>query len=90
MADAAEVTENMTDVCHGTSSRFKLPTLDMRGTPLGVDVRLSAKLGHTPGVNTGILHVSDGSGQVGAGVATAPLECFTDAALELAHRLSGV
>jgi hypothetical protein len=88
MADAAEVTENMTDVCHGTSSRFKLPTLDMRGTPVGVDARLVAKLGQTPKVTTGILHVSDGAGQVGAGVATAPLGCFTDAVLDLARRLA--
>jgi hypothetical protein len=88
MADAAEVTENMTDICHGTSSRFKLPTLDMRGTPVGVDARLVAKLGQTPKVNTGILHISDGTGQVGAGVATAPLGCFSDAVLDLARRLT--
>jgi hypothetical protein len=88
MADAAEVTENMTDICHGASSRFRLPTLDMRGTPVGVDARLIAKLGQTPKVNTGILHISDGVGQVGAGVATAPLGCFTDAALDLARRLA--
>ena len=88
MADAAEVTENMTDICYGTSSRFKLPTLDMRGTPVGVDARLIAKLGQSPKVNTGILHVSDGTGQVGAGVATAPLGCFTDAVLDLARRLT--
>jgi len=87
MADAAEATENMADICHGTSSRFKLPTLDMRGTPVGVDARLVAKLSLTPTVNTGILHVSDGTGQVGAGVATAPLGCFTDAALDLDRRL---
>jgi hypothetical protein len=59
----------------------------MRGTPVGVDARLIAKLGITPKINTGILHVSDGLGQVGAGVATAPLDCFTDAVLDLAHRL---
>jgi hypothetical protein len=88
MADAAEVTENMTDICHGTSSRFKLPTLDMRGTPVGVDARLITKLSQTPKVNTGILHISDGTGQVGAGVATAPLGCFSDAARDLARRLA--
>jgi hypothetical protein len=88
MAGAVEVTENMADICHGESSRFKLPTLDMRGTPLGVDARLIAKLGQTPKVNTGILHVSAGTGQVGAGVATAPLSCFTDAVLALAHHLT--
>ena len=39
--------------------------------------------GVTPKVTTGILHASDGSGQVGAGVATAPVECFRSALLAL-------
>jgi hypothetical protein len=69
------------------SSRFKLPTLDYRGTPVGVDARLVTKLGLTPKVNTGILHVSDGTGQVGAGVATAPIDCFSAAVSDLAGRL---
>lgn len=87
MADAIAVTEDMVDVCHGVSTRFKLPTLDYRGTPVGVDARLVAKLGITPKVNTGILHASDGSGQIGAGVATAPIECFRAAVVDLAERL---
>jgi hypothetical protein len=87
MADAVAVTEDMVDVCHGISSHFKLPTLDYRGTPVGVDARLVTKLGLTPKVNTGILHVSDGTGQVGAGVAAAPLACFTAATQDLAGRL---
>jgi hypothetical protein len=86
MAHAVAVTEDMTDVCVGTSSRFKLPTLDNRGTPVGVDARLVAELGVTPKVNTGILHVSSGTGQVGAGVATAPVTCFVDAVRDLATR----
>lgn len=87
MAAAVEATETMADICVGTSSRFKLPTLDGRGTPLGVDARLVTKLDTTPKVNTGILHASDGSGQVGAGVATAPWQCFAAATAELADRL---
>jgi hypothetical protein len=57
------------------------------GTPLGVDVRKVVELGITPKVTTGILHVDAGTGQVGAGVATAPIECFTDALLALAGRI---
>lgn len=86
MADALAATDSMADICHGTSSRFKLPALDMRPTPVGVDARMVAKLGTTPKVNTGILHARDGAGQVGAGVATAPFSCFTDAVLDLARR----
>lgn len=88
MAHAVAVTEEMADVCAGTSSRIKLPTLDNRGTPVGVDVRLVTETGITPKVNTGILHVSAGTGQVGAGVATAPLDCFAEAARHLARDLA--
>ena len=83
MADAARVTEAMRRICAGESSRFKLPTMDFRGTPLGVDVRRVVETGVTPKVNTGILHVHAGLGQVGAGVATAPAAAFRDALLSL-------
>jgi Protein of unknown function (DUF1116) len=86
MRDALRATEDMAAVCVGTSSRFKLPTLDYRGTPVGVDARKVVELGITPKVNTGVLHVSDGTGQVGAGVATAPVACFRAALLDLDRR----
>lgn len=88
MADAVATTEEMDRICAGRSSRFKLPLLDFRGTPIGVDVRKVVELTSTPKVTTGILHVSDGSGQVGAGVAAAPIECFVDALIDLDHRLT--
>jgi len=75
-ADAVAMTEAMTAVCAGRSSRFTLPSLEYRGTPIGVDVRRVVELGLPPRVTTGILHASSGVGQIGAGVATAPLECF--------------
>jgi hypothetical protein len=84
MADAARATEEMREICLGTSSRFKLPPLDFTGSPLGVDVRLVDETGIRPKVTTGILHVSSGAGQIGAGVATAPVEGFRDVLLRLA------
>ncbi len=89
MSDAAAVTANMARICAGASTRLRLPVLDNQGTPLGVDVRKVVETGITPAVNTGIVHASDGSGQVGAGVAHAPLACFVEALHELDHRLSG-
>ena len=56
-----------------------------RGTPLGVDVRRVVELDTTPEVTTGILHVSSGAGQIGAGVATAPAACFHEAVAALAR-----
>ncbi|HVL85978.1 MAG TPA: DUF1116 domain-containing protein [Pseudonocardia sp.] len=88
MADAAAATEGFRAICAGTSSRFTLPAMGFTGTPLGVDARKVVELGITPKVTTGILHASDGSGQVGAGVATAPIECFTAALHDLAVRVA--
>jgi hypothetical protein len=86
MADALATTEDMDRVCVGRSSRFKLPILDFRGTPVGVDVRKVVELGITPKVTTGILHAQEG-GQIGAGVAQGPMACFRDPLLDLDRRL---
>jgi hypothetical protein len=86
MADAVATTDDMDRVSVGRSSRFKLPILDFRGTPVGVDVRKVVELGITPKVTTGILHAQQG-GQIGAGVAHGPMACFRDALLDLDARL---
>ncbi|WP_343905111.1 DUF1116 domain-containing protein [Nocardioides aquiterrae] len=88
MSHAIAATRSMQRICAGESARFRLPILDNVGTPLGVDVRKVVELGITPAVNTGIIHATDGSGQVGAGVAWAPLGCFVDALLDLDRRLA--
>jgi Protein of unknown function (DUF1116) len=87
MARAAAATEAMGRICLGRSARFKLPFLDQRGSPVGVDLRKVVETGVTPSINTGILHRSAGTGQVGAGVASAPLACFEQALLALDERL---
>ncbi|GEL20872.1 YlbE family protein [Pseudonocardia asaccharolytica] len=88
MADAAAATEGFRAICAGSSSRFTLPPMGFAGTPLGVDVRKVVESGITPKVTTGILHAHDGSGQIGAGVATAPLDCFVAALHDLDRRLT--
>lgn len=89
MAAAAAATDAFRAICAGASTRFTLPPLEFAGTPLGVDVRRVVETGITPKITTGILHVDAGTGQVGAGVATAPISCFTAALLDLADRLQG-
>ncbi len=83
MADARAVTEQISHISVGRSSRFTIPTLDYAGTPVGVDIRKVVELQITPSVNTGILHKTDGTGQVGAGVAVAPIDVFRDALVAL-------
>jgi len=89
MADAVTMTDRMASICVAESTRFKLPTRNYRGTPIGVDVRRVVELDTTPKVTTGILHATSGVGQIGAGVATAPVECFRAALRALAHRRCG-
>ncbi len=87
MSDAIAATRSMQRICYGESTKFRLPILDNVGTPVGVDVRRVVELSITPAVNTGIIHASAGTGQVGAGVAWAPLQCFVDAMLDLDRRI---
>lgn len=87
MSDAIAATRSMQRICAGESTKFRLPILDHVGTPVGVDVRRVVELAITPAVNTGIIHATEGTGQVGAGVAWAPIACFTEALLDLDRRL---
>jgi Protein of unknown function (DUF1116) len=87
LADALERTRMMDDICLTRSERFRIPTLDGEGTPLGVDARRCLETGTTPLINTGILHRVDG-GQIGAGIARVPLEPFRDALLALTGELA--
>jgi Protein of unknown function (DUF1116) len=88
MQDARATTEELDIVCAARSTRLRIPVLDGRGTPLGVDARRVVEFGVTPKITTGVLHASAGSGQIGAGVATAPLSCFVDAVMALDRRLA--
>jgi hypothetical protein len=81
LAEALATTETMREICAGEHPVFRIPTLDDRGSPVGVDVRRVVETGVTPIINTGIAGRRAGTGQVGAGVVRAPLGCFT-AALE--------
>jgi hypothetical protein len=77
--DALETTLEMYEICFAEHRHFTLPSLDFRGTPLGIDVRRVAETGILPRLNTGIAHKEPGIGMVGAGVLRAPEQCFTDA-----------
>ena len=87
MADARAVTQETSHISVGRSSRFTIPALDYAGTPVGVDIRKVVELQITPSVSTGILHRTDGTGQVGAGIAVAPIDVFRDALVAMDARL---
>jgi hypothetical protein len=84
--DAVRATEEMSEICVGEHPHFRIPYLDERGTPVGIDIRKVVETGITPLVNTGIAGKVPGTGQIGAGVARAPLACFHQALEAFAGR----
>ena len=81
VSEAMAATAEIREICLGEHPIFRIPALDERGVPVGIDVRRVVETGITPIINTGIAARKAGVGQVGAGVVRAPLGCFT-AALE--------
>ena len=78
-SDALAFTRSMGELTVGRNPRWGIPALDGQGVPTGIDVRKVAATGVQPAINTGIAHRKPGVGQVGAGVARAPLACFDQA-----------
>jgi hypothetical protein len=71
--------EEMRAICAGTSSRFRIPGDDFRGTPIGIDVHRVRDLRIAPVINNGMAHREAGRGQVGAGITRLPLAPFVEA-----------
>ncbi len=76
---AIETTMRSYEITAGEHETFKIPALNFRGTPLGIDIRKVVETGFTPVINTGIACRRPGVGQIGAGITAVPMECFTKA-----------
>jgi hypothetical protein len=77
--DALAVTRRMYEITVTENDVYRIPILDFRGTPTGIDVRKVVETGILPAINTGIAHKDAGVGQVGAGLVKPPENCFKDA-----------
>jgi hypothetical protein len=76
---ATRTTLEMYEITFGEHEILTIPSLNFRGTPLGIDVRKVMETGILPQINTGIAHKDPGAGMVGAGILRAPVKCFKDA-----------
>ena len=83
-AEALGYTRAMSEITVARNPKWGIPALEFAGTPAGIDVRRVVESGIAPAINTGIAHRLPGLGQVGAGVARAPLACFQQALMALA------
>ena len=77
--DAVNFTLKMYEITAAENNIYKIPALDFRGTPTGIDIRKVVETGILPSINTGIAHKDPGVGQVGAGLVKPPMNCFEDA-----------
>ncbi len=77
--DAVNFTLKMYEITAVENNIYKIPALDFRGTPTGIDIRKVVETGILPSINTGIAHKDPGVGQIGAGLVKPPMSCFEDA-----------
>src|SRR5688572_11041322 len=79
--DAVATTRAMSEIAAARHPQWTIAALECGGAPVGVDARRVVETRIAPAINTGIAHRRAGVGQVGAGVARAPLACFEKALL---------
>ncbi|HWQ06825.1 MAG TPA: DUF1116 domain-containing protein [Feifaniaceae bacterium] len=79
VSDAINYSTQMYEVTVGEGQAYKIPALNFRGGPTGIDVLKVIETGIRPIINTGIAHKNPGVGQVGAGLVHPPEKCFKTA-----------
>jgi hypothetical protein len=82
--DALLTSQRMYEITLAENPAYAMPVLDFRGAPTGIDVTRVVRTGILPQINTGIAGRVAGTGQVGAGLVTPPMACFTSALHALA------
>lgn len=86
--EAVNITKQMGQITLARNPKFGIPTLDFEGTSTGIDVRKVVETGILPSINSAVLHKSSGVGQIGAGIAKAPYECFTKALIAFGKNIN--
>ena len=69
----------MQSICAGSNPAFATAATDFTPAPTGIDLRKVVRLGLTPIIDTGVLHKASGVGQIGTGIARAPMDVFVRA-----------
>jgi hypothetical protein len=87
--DSLDITEQMYEITIGENPGLPIPNLDFRGTPTGIDMLKVLETGIQPVINTSIAHKNPGIGQIGAGWANPPMECFKKAFEAFAKKYQG-
>ena len=79
LQEAVAHTREMERVCIAEDPLFRIPYMDFKGVPVGIDIRKVIATNTTVKVDTGIAHKDGGYGIIGTGIANAPMEAFKKA-----------
>lgn len=77
--DAINYSTMMYEITEEENDAYKIPVMNFRGTPTGIEIQKVVETQILPIINTGIAHKDPGVGQVGAGLVRPPMKCFEDA-----------
>jgi len=83
--DAVATSKRMYEITTDVNPSYAIPTLNFKGSALGIDVIKVIENDILPVINTGIAHKEAGIGQIGAGIVSPPMECFYKALLAFAE-----
>jgi hypothetical protein len=88
-ANAVRRTLEMYGITLTEHPQYRIPILEGRGSPTGIDATLVVRTGVVPQINTGVAGREPGVGMVGAGLVEAPMQCFVAAVRALAAAPQG-
>ena len=84
-SDQIESIQKLNSITVAMHDRFKMPAMDMENTPLGIDILRVVETRIVPFITTGVLHETSATvGQIGTGIANAPVTLFDQALVALA------
>lgn len=75
-AQSADHTLEMYKITHGENRSLRIPALEWRGAPVGIDAVKVIETGITPIHNTAIAHKAAGIGIVGTGMVRGSMRCY--------------
>ncbi len=83
---ALRIHEDAVNITLGEHSRYRVPALEGRGAPVGVDLLKVVQTGVRPVIDIVMLHREAGRGMIGFGLVSPPMACFEQAAAAFRER----
>jgi hypothetical protein len=77
--EANETMLRMYDITLAEHPFYRVPSMELRGTPIGIDVQKVVKSGIAPICNTSTANRKPGAGIIGVGVVEMQMDCFRQA-----------